>query len=157
MVDQWRLHTHQWSRARSAAQPRGSSRLQAEKPAALPPFAAYPPPHWARWIILLGGPIDSVAGWRKAKMAAPRLRKVMWKKEADNLVDDYVTQGYEILEQGERSTLVRKVSWGTFRGHVLWALLTVWFTAGLGNLVYALIIRYVERKFSSRLMSPEKR
>ena len=33
--------------ARSAAQPRGSSRLQAEKPAALPPFAAYPPPRWA--------------------------------------------------------------------------------------------------------------
>ena len=30
--------------ARSAAQPRGSSRLQAEKPAALLPFAAYPPP-----------------------------------------------------------------------------------------------------------------
>lgn len=75
-------------------------------------------------------------------MAAPRLRKVMSKKEADNLVDDYVTQGYEILEQGERSTLVRKVSWGTLGGHVLWALLTVWFTAGLGNLVYALIIRY---------------
>jgi len=24
----------------------GSSRLRAEKPAALPPVAAYPPPHW---------------------------------------------------------------------------------------------------------------
>lgn len=56
-------------------------------------------------------------------MAAPRLRKVMTKKEMDNLIDDYVTQGYEILEQGERSALVRKVSWGTVGGHVLWALL----------------------------------
>lgn len=71
-------------------------------------------------------------------MAAPRLRKVMSKKEADNLVDDYVTQGYEILEQGERSTLVRKVSWGTFGVHIVLFILT----AGFGNLVYALVVRY---------------
>ncbi len=70
----------------------------------------------------------------------------MSKKEMDNLIDDYVTQGYEILEQGERSTLVRKVSWGTAGGHVLWALLTVWFTLGFGNLIYALIIRYSGEK-----------
>ncbi|MBZ4193910.1 MAG: hypothetical protein LAE24_06330 [Candidatus Contendobacter sp.] len=64
----------------------------------------------------------------------------------DSLIDDYATQGYEILEQGERSTLVRKVSWGTAGGHILWALLTVWWTFGIGNLIYALIIRYSGEK-----------
>jgi hypothetical protein len=57
----------------------------------------------------------------------------------DNLIDDYVTQGYEVLSQGEGSTRLRKKSWGTTGGHVLWALLTVWWTIGIGNLVYALI------------------
>ncbi len=70
----------------------------------------------------------------------------MSKKEMDSLIDDYATQGYEILEQGERSTLVRKVSWGTAGGHILWALLTVWWTFGIGNLIYALIIRYSGEK-----------
>lgn len=87
-------------------------------------------------------------------MAAPRLRKVTSKKEMDNLIDDYVTQRYEILEQGERSALVRKVSWGTSGGHILWALLTVWFTFGLGNLVYALIVRYSGEKVLIKIDEP---
>jgi len=60
----------------------------------------------------------------------------------ENLLDDYMTQGYEIITQGESTTLVRRKSWGTAGGHVLWALLTVWFTMGLGNLAYALVAHY---------------
>ena len=67
-------------------------------------------------------------------MAAPRLRRVSTKREMENLLDDYVTQGYEIVSQGESSTLVRKATWGSAGGHVLWALLTAWFSLGLGNL-----------------------
>ena len=75
-------------------------------------------------------------------MGAPRLRKVGTKKEFDNLLDDYHTQGYEVLNEGESSVLLRKKSWGTGGGHALWALLTVWWTLGLGNLAYAVISHF---------------
>jgi hypothetical protein len=70
-------------------------------------------------------------------MTEPRLRKASSVKEMENLVDDYVTQGYEILNQGERSALVRKKTWGD--SHIMVFFLTVWWTGGLGNLAYALI------------------
>lgn len=79
-------------------------------------------------------------------MAAPRLRKVTSIKEMENLIDDYVTQGYEIIERGERSTMVRKKTWGTGAGHVLWGVLTGWFSVGLGNLAYALVAHYGAEK-----------
>lgn len=72
-------------------------------------------------------------------MAAPRLRKTSSQKEMENLIDDYITQGYEVIERGERSTMLRKKTWGSSSGHVLWFCLTVWFTIGFGNLIYALI------------------
>ena len=75
-------------------------------------------------------------------MAAPRLRKVSSQKEMENQIDDYVTQGYEIIERGERSTMLRKKTWGSASGHLVWFLLTVWWTIGFGNLVYALISHF---------------
>ena len=75
-------------------------------------------------------------------MAAPRLRRVSSRREMESIVDDYVTQGYQVVNKGEASTPVRKKTWGTAGGHILWAVLTVWWTLGLGNLVYALIAHY---------------
>lgn len=40
--------------------------------------------------------------------AAPRLRKVSTRKEFDGILDDYITQGYEVISQGESSALLRK-------------------------------------------------
>ena len=84
-------------------------------------------------------------------MAAPRLRKVSSRKEFDQVLDDYLTQGYEVINQGESSALLRKKTWGTSGGHVLWLLLTVWCTAGLGNLVYALVAHYTAEQVMLRL------
>jgi hypothetical protein len=75
-------------------------------------------------------------------MAAPRLRRVGSRKELEGILDDYITQGYEVINQGEASALLRKKTWGSAGGHVLWALLTVWFTFGFGNLAYALVAHF---------------
>jgi len=72
-------------------------------------------------------------------MSAPRLRKVNSSKELDTVVDDYITQGYKVQSTGENSTLLRKNQWGSTGGHLLVALLTIWWTLGVGNLIYALI------------------
>ncbi len=84
-------------------------------------------------------------------MAAPRLRKVGTRKELDSLIDDYCTQGYEIINQGESSVLLRKKSWGDVGMHVLVGLLTVWCTLGLGNLAYALIAHYAAEQVLLKL------
>jgi len=75
-------------------------------------------------------------------MAAPRLRKVSTQKEMESMIDDYATQGFEIIDRGERSTMLRRKTWGTPAGHLCWFLFTVWFSFGLGNLIYALIAHY---------------
>lgn len=62
------------------------------------------------------------------------------------MLDDYMTQGYEIIEQGQTTAMVRRKTWGSAGGHVLWALLTVWFTFGFGNLAYALVAHYNAEK-----------
>ena len=69
---------------------------------------------------------------------SPFLRR----KEFDGVLDDYIAQGYEILNQREGSALLRNHTWGTSGGQVLWALLTVWWTCGVGNLASAVVAHY---------------
>lgn len=84
-------------------------------------------------------------------MAVSRIRKTQSQREHDSIVDDFVTQGHEVIEQGERTTLLRKKSWGSFLGHTIVALLTIWWTFGVGNLVYALIAHYTAEKIMVRI------
>ncbi len=70
-------------------------------------------------------------------MAAPRLRKVGTKKEFESVIDEFHTQGYELLNRGESTALMRKKSWGSGGGHVVCGVLTGIFTLGLGNAAYA--------------------
>lgn len=72
-------------------------------------------------------------------MSVGRLRKVHSSKELDSVVDDYITQGYKVQSAGQKSTLLRKKQWGSIGGHLLVAFLTIWWTLGVGNLIYALI------------------
>jgi hypothetical protein len=59
----------------------------------------------------------------------------------ESVIDDFVTQGYTILNRGESSALLRKNSWGSGGGHLLWALLTVWFTLELADQTHQLEVQ----------------
>lgn len=72
-------------------------------------------------------------------MASPRIRRVSSQREMETVRDDFITQGYEVLREGEGSLLMRKSTWGSTGNHVIIALLTVWWTIGIGNLIYALV------------------
>jgi hypothetical protein len=89
--------------------------------------------------------------------AVSRIRKVQTQREHDNLVDDYVTQGFATIEQGESSTMMRQKSWGSFIGHTIVAVLTIWWTLGLGNLTYALIAHYAAEKILVKIDRPAER
>lgn len=52
-------------------------------------------------------------------------------------VEDAQVEGWKVdSEQGEKVVMM-KPSYGTLGGHVLIALLTVWWTFGIGNALYA--------------------
>ena len=72
-------------------------------------------------------------------MAEPRLRRCADRGEYERTVDDLAVQGYKIKSRSETTAMLEKPNWGTAGGHTLIFFLTVWFTLGLGNLVYALV------------------
>jgi len=71
-------------------------------------------------------------------MSAPRIRRVATGKEMEAVRDDFITQGYSVKSTGEATTLLSNAGWGSVTNHILIFVFTVWFTFGLGNLVYAL-------------------
>lgn len=71
-----------------------------------------------------------------------RIRRVDDQREMERVIDDYITQGYQVKSQGERSARVKNKDWGSALGHVVVALLTLWWTLGIGNVAYAAYKRY---------------
>ncbi|MBM4408668.1 MAG: hypothetical protein FJ038_08770 [Chloroflexi bacterium] len=69
--------------------------------------------------------------------------------------DDFITQGYEVLREGEGTTLMRKSTWGSTSTHIIVALLTVWWTLGIGNLIYALVAHNGADQVMIKLEAPE--
>ena len=67
-----------------------------------------------------------------------RIRRVDDEREMEKVIDDFKTQGYNIKSQGQRSTMMKKHTWGTGSGHIVVAVLTVWWTLGIGNVAYAI-------------------
>lgn len=72
-------------------------------------------------------------------MANTRIRHTTSVREFEQIRDEYITQGYKVQSEGEGNVILRQSSWGSVAGHLGVALLTVWWTLGLGNLAYALI------------------
>lgn len=75
-------------------------------------------------------------------MGAPRLRRVSTTKEMDTIIDDFVTQGYSILERGEHSALLRKNTWGSGGIHVV-LFITTWALLWIPNIAYAVLAHFV--------------
>ena len=53
------------------------------------------------------------------------------------LVEDEKVEGWDVKEDGDERVVMVKRNYGTLGGHVLVGLLTVWWTLGLGNVIYA--------------------
>ena len=71
--------------------------------------------------------------------------KRVTKKEYENYVEDRVAEGYKLQSKTEREANLVKRNLGKGLWHFIIALLTIWWTFGLGNLVY-LLFAYFCRK-----------
>jgi len=67
-----------------------------------------------------------------------RIRRVQTKREMEQTIDDFVTQGYKIDSRGNRSAMMKEKDWGSGAGHIVVAALTIWWTLGIGNVLYAI-------------------
>lgn len=84
-----------------------------------------------------------------------RIRRVDDSREMEKVVDDFMTQGYEVKDQGERSTMMKKHTWGSGSGHLVAAVLTVWWTLGIGNVAYAIYKHYTAEEVQIKVEDEE--
>lgn len=81
-------------------------------------------------------------------MVAPRIREVADKVEMDRVVDDFMTQGFTVKEEGSSTVLLKKKSWGSGAGwivSIVVALILAVFTFGISfviPIVYAVYAHY---------------
>lgn len=73
-------------------------------------------------------------------MSNARIKHAQTQREAEAYRDEFITQGYKIKSEGDATLIVKRETWGSLVGHLLVALLTIWWTLGIGNLVYALAV-----------------
>lgn len=66
-----------------------------------------------------------------------RIRRAETRQEFERVIDDFITQGYEVESRGEENARLKKKDYGSLLGHIVVFVLTFW-TFGLGNLIYAL-------------------
>ncbi|GAA0465361.1 hypothetical protein MUK72_00785 [Halococcus dombrowskii] len=66
-----------------------------------------------------------------------RIRRVDDQREMEKVIDDFVTQGYRIKEQGENSTMMKEKDWGSGGMHLIVLVFLGWWTVGIANAVYA--------------------
>jgi hypothetical protein len=52
-------------------------------------------------------------------------------------LEDEQVEGWKIKEDGDERVVMHKPNYGSLGGHILIALLTVWWTLGIGNAIYA--------------------
>lgn len=83
-----------------------------------------------------------------------RVRRVEDRKEMERSIDEFITRGFVLKSQGERSAKLKDRDWGEAEVHVIIALLSAWWTFGLSNVLYALY-KYVNAEEVIIKIEPE--
>lgn len=71
-----------------------------------------------------------------------RIRKVKSQREYEQLIDEYVTLGYNVKDRGELTCALEKTNFGSVTSHAIVAVVSVWWTFFIGNIVWALYNYY---------------
>jgi len=67
-----------------------------------------------------------------------RVRRVESEDALHDKIDDYQFRGFQVVERSDTQARLKDATYGTAGMHVLWFLLTFWFSFGIGNLIYAI-------------------
>jgi len=75
-------------------------------------------------------------------MVSPRIREVNDKTEMDRVIDDFMTQGYTIKEQGANTALLKKRSWGSAAGWIIAIVLTLLLSIPTIGFSFLILVAY---------------
>lgn len=67
-----------------------------------------------------------------------RVKRVQSRKELERSVDEFVTRGYKLRSKEDECAILRDHDWGEPEAHVVIAGITIWWTFGLANVLYAI-------------------
>lgn len=67
-----------------------------------------------------------------------RVKRVQSRKELERTIDEFVTRGYDLQSKEDGCALLRDRDWGEPEVHLLIAGITIWWTFGLANALYAI-------------------
>jgi hypothetical protein len=84
-----------------------------------------------------------------------RIRNVEDENDMQKVIDDFITTGYVVKEQGLNSTLMQKHSWGSAIGWIMALILGVivgLFTVGIGFIVIVLAYAVVAHVTAPKLL-----
>lgn len=63
----------------------------------------------------------------------------------DSEIEDKTVEGWVLQNRNDNLAIMKKMgTWGSAGGHIIIAVLTLWWTLGVGNLAYALYARYAK-------------
>jgi hypothetical protein len=74
-------------------------------------------------------------------MVSPRIREVQDKQEMQRVVDDFMTQGYTVKEEGIDTTLLKKKTWGSAAGIIVSLILMI--LGGVFTLFYGFLVSWL--------------
>lgn len=66
-----------------------------------------------------------------------RIRRVEDEKEMDQVIDDFITQGYKVKSRGEQSAMMKEKDFGSGGMHLLILIFLGWWTLGIANAIFA--------------------
>lgn len=72
-----------------------------------------------------------------------RIMRAENKKQLDMRIDEKITEGYRVVEQGEESAKLKQKDYGGALAHLIIFLLFGWYTFFGANIVYAIYKYYV--------------
>lgn len=83
-----------------------------------------------------------------------RIRRVNNQRELETLVDEFITMGYRVVEEGETSTKLKKKEYGGGLAHLIIFLVIGWWTFFLANIAYAIFKYYTGEEVLVKVEGP---
>lgn len=70
-----------------------------------------------------------------------RTKRVPDRQQLEVAIDEFIVRGYELKSEGEGTARLKEKDWGDGSTHLIVAVLTIWWTFGLANALYAVYKR----------------
>lgn len=85
-----------------------------------------------------------------------RIRRVDNEKEMEQVIDDFITQGYKVKSRGQQSTMMKEKTYGSVGIHVIIGIFVGWWTLGIANAIYLAYAYFTAPEVQIKVESPEQ-